>query len=196
MASTISAGTTSGTAIAITGDTTGNLAFTTQAGTNTITVPNSTGTILTTGSPQSGGVIQVVTATYSTQATTTNTATMQDTGLTATITPKFATSKVLVLAMNNVASTNSAGTYTSSYFQTVRGASTVLAYTRFQIGNSLTPATNAITVGNITHTYLDSPATTSATTYKMQMISNETTITTTSAINGNIATITLLEIAA
>jgi hypothetical protein len=48
MASTISAGTTSGTAIAIAGDTTGNLAFTTQAGANTITVPNSTGTILTT----------------------------------------------------------------------------------------------------------------------------------------------------
>jgi len=51
MASTISAGTTSGTAIAIAGDTTGNLAFQTQAGTNTITVPNSTGTLLT-GSTQ------------------------------------------------------------------------------------------------------------------------------------------------
>ena len=50
MASTISAGTTSGTAIAIAGDTTGNLAFTTQAGTYTITVPNNTGTVVTTGS--------------------------------------------------------------------------------------------------------------------------------------------------
>jgi hypothetical protein len=45
MASTISAGTSAGTAIAISGDTTGNLAFTTQAGANTITVPNSTGTV-------------------------------------------------------------------------------------------------------------------------------------------------------
>jgi len=49
MASTISAGTTSGTAIAIAGDTTGNLAFTTQAGTNTITVPNTTGTMMVNG---------------------------------------------------------------------------------------------------------------------------------------------------
>jgi hypothetical protein len=52
MASTISAGTTSGTAIAIAGDTTGNLAFTTQAGANTITVPNSTGTITLNNSAQ------------------------------------------------------------------------------------------------------------------------------------------------
>ena len=45
MASIISAGTSAGTAIAISGDTTGNLAFTTQAGANTITVPNGTGTL-------------------------------------------------------------------------------------------------------------------------------------------------------
>jgi hypothetical protein len=49
MASTISAGTTSGTAIAIAGDTTGNLAFTTQAGTYTQTVPNATGTVMVSG---------------------------------------------------------------------------------------------------------------------------------------------------
>jgi hypothetical protein len=45
MASTISAGTTSATALNLTGDTTGNLAFQTGAGANTITVPNSTGTV-------------------------------------------------------------------------------------------------------------------------------------------------------
>jgi hypothetical protein len=54
MASTISAGTSAGTAIAIAGDTSGNLAFQTQAGANTITVPNSTGTVaLTSGLPAS-----------------------------------------------------------------------------------------------------------------------------------------------
>lgn len=45
MASIISAGTTSGTALNFTGDTSGNLAFQTAAGANTITVPNSTGTV-------------------------------------------------------------------------------------------------------------------------------------------------------
>jgi len=49
MASTISAGTTSGTAINISGDTSGNLQFQTQAGTNTITVPNATGTMMVSG---------------------------------------------------------------------------------------------------------------------------------------------------
>jgi hypothetical protein len=49
MASTISAGTTSGTAIVVSGDTTGNLAFQTQAGANTITVPNVTGIIMVSG---------------------------------------------------------------------------------------------------------------------------------------------------
>ena len=143
-----------------------------------------------------GSVLQVVNAQYSTSTTTTNTSTFQDTGLTATITPTSATSKILVLVSNSCASTNSAGVNTVSYFQTVRGASTVIAYTRFQIGNALASGTNAIKVDTVTQTALDSPATTSATTYKMQMISNEATVTTTSCINGNVAQITLLEIAA
>lgn len=55
MASIISAGTTSGTAINISGDTTGNLAFQTGAGANTITVPNTTGTLaLTSQLPVAG----------------------------------------------------------------------------------------------------------------------------------------------
>ena len=49
MASTISAGTSAGTAIAITGDTTGNLAFQTSAGTYTQTMPNATGTVMVSG---------------------------------------------------------------------------------------------------------------------------------------------------
>jgi hypothetical protein len=49
MASTISAGTSAGTAIAITGDTTGNLAFQTSAGTYTQTLPNATGTVMVSG---------------------------------------------------------------------------------------------------------------------------------------------------
>lgn len=49
MASIISAGTTSGTALNLSGDTSGNLAFTTQAGANTITVPNGTGTLAVQG---------------------------------------------------------------------------------------------------------------------------------------------------
>lgn len=49
MASTISAGTTAGTAVAITGDTTGNLSLLTQNGANTITVPNGSGAMAVRG---------------------------------------------------------------------------------------------------------------------------------------------------
>jgi hypothetical protein len=49
MASIISAGTSAGTAIAISGDTSGNLSFQTQAGANTITVPNASGVAMVSG---------------------------------------------------------------------------------------------------------------------------------------------------
>jgi len=49
MASIISAGTTSSTALNLSGDTSGNLSFQTSAGANTITVPNGTGTIAVQG---------------------------------------------------------------------------------------------------------------------------------------------------
>lgn len=49
MASIISAGTSSNTALNLSGDTSGNLAFTTQNGANTITVPNVTGTMMVNG---------------------------------------------------------------------------------------------------------------------------------------------------
>jgi len=67
MASTISAGTSAGTAIAIAGDTSGNLAFTTQAGTYTQTLPNVTGTVMVNGPAFSATKVSA------TQSITTNT---------------------------------------------------------------------------------------------------------------------------
>jgi hypothetical protein len=49
MASIISAGTTISTALNMSGDTSGNLQLQTQAGANTITVPNATGTMMVSG---------------------------------------------------------------------------------------------------------------------------------------------------
>jgi hypothetical protein len=154
-------------------------------GTNGLTFNNAT------TQASAGSVIQVVNATYATQSTTTGTSAV-DTGLTATITPKFSTSKILVLMMNNGRTQNTAGTYSSSYFDMVRG-STLLQEIRFQ--NTTSYSGEITLVSNINMQYLDSPATTSATTYKMQMYSNAVGITTYSCINGNVASITLLEIA-
>jgi hypothetical protein len=70
MASIISAGTSAGTAIAISGDTSGNLSFQTQAGANTITVPNATGTVMVSGN------MPAFSANISTQSVSSDTATL------------------------------------------------------------------------------------------------------------------------
>jgi len=109
-----------------------------------------------------GTVIQTVTVNYSTTTTATNTTI--DTGLAATITPRFSTSKVLVIVnqagmhKNNV---NSGGGISLSL---LRGASLLISF-GYAIGYGL--ATNFFP-GNAGCSYLDSPATTSATTYKTQ----------------------------
>lgn len=190
MASIISAGTTSGTAINISGDTTGNLAFTTQAGANTITVPNVTGTMLTSGSPQSGGVIQVVQATYATQTTTTSTSYVT-TGLSASITPKFATSKILVTVSNTVRAASGGDCNWTVFRGTVAG--TNLAGAGYFVYGTATGGSTTV-VSGISINYLDSPATTSATTYTLGFKSSGVSVNSQHA--DATATITLLEIAA
>jgi hypothetical protein len=155
--------------VIISGDTSGSitLAAPAVAGTNTITLPASTGTMLTTGSPQSGGVIQVVNATYATQ-TSNSTTTYADTGLTASITPKFATSTILVL-VNHTQSQKSAGNSDNGLtLNLCRNGSNIIDFT-----DSLGYTNSALlNVFNCSFIYKDSPATTSATTYKTQFKNN------------------------
>ena len=101
-------------------------------------------------------ILQVVQGTSTTLATTTS-ATFADTTITATITPQSATSKVLVLVSQNAFS-NTAGT--GGTFRIVRGSTTIWAAADICYG---TASGNIDTWSPI---YLDSPATTSATTYK------------------------------
>ena len=114
-------------------------------------------------SPQTGSVLQVVNATYSTQQGTT-TSTFTDTGLTATITPKFTTSKILVLVSQNGAYKTNGNLGQAVQIRLVRGSTTI---NTFSIGLAYTGTTIENTASAST-CYLDSPATTSATTYKTQ----------------------------
>ena len=87
--------------ITLTGATSGSTTLAPTDGANaTLTLPTGTGTVVTTANPISGSVIQVVQGTYSTE-TSYSTSTLTDSGLTATITPKFATSKILVMVHQN-----------------------------------------------------------------------------------------------
>jgi hypothetical protein len=157
----------------------------------TLTLPDNTGTILTsattTGFP-AGSVIQVVTSTSTTPTTTTSTS-FVDAGLSVSITPSSASNKVFVLVYPGTSSVDTDNNAIS--FQILRGA-TNIAYTSnhlFFSGTSITRrAAFMVSV-------LDSPNTTSSTTYKLQFLSRlgNTVATNTS---GDTASITLMEIAA
>ena len=133
-------------------------------------------------------VLQVVADSNSTQ-TFTNGSNYVNTGLTATITPQFSTSKILVLvSQNGLLKVND----TSMGLRLVRGA-TVIS----QIGVSLM-RTDSAAVGatSASTSYLDSPATTSATTYFTQFNSKNNIAETLVQYESAMSTIVLLEISA
>ena len=150
--------------------------------------------------PAGGGgkVLQVVQATTTTNATNT-TSTMADTNLTATITPTLNTSKVLVLTNQNMRGFTTTVAYYNFGYQILRGATVVYdmgsaGFGTFAWSSSYSGTSNDNRMYVSGH-YLDSPATTSATTYKTQMNSN-TTGTISAQPNSIISSIILMEIGA
>lgn len=129
---------------------------------------SSTSTGLKWGTAASGKVLQVVSATYATATTTSTQSTDTDTGLSASITPSSATSKVLVLVTQQGNVTRS-GTNLSAAWKLLRDSTVVYTNDRMLVfvmsGNSDSKTLAAA----CSIAYLDSPSTTSATTYKTQM---------------------------
>ena len=109
-----------------------------------------------------GCVLQVVSANRSGEQSTTSTS-FVDTALTVSITPKYATSKVFVLY------TGSAGNNGAqeSYLTLVRN-STNLGNGNAGLMRLWFQGSGSYHFGGFSMSYLDSPATTSATTYKVQ----------------------------
>jgi hypothetical protein len=137
-------------------------------------------------------VLQVVSANYSTQATNTTT-TYADTGLTATITPSATSSKILVLV--NQAGIVKGGASVSSCcnVRLLRGATEI---SFFVSGAGFTGTASTNFVGNSSTMYLDSPATTSATTYKTQFANQAASDGVTVQVGSSMSNIVLLEISA
>ena len=148
--------------------------------------------------PAGGGkVLQVVNATTST-ATTIATTSYTDTTLTATITPTSATSKILVLVTQVAKMSRASSGFQTLDMQLLRGASVIYLpdqETIFFEGGSVTNI-DIRTLVNM-H-YYDSPATTSAITYKTQGRIGATgdSGSSTYQSNSRVSSITLLEIGA
>jgi hypothetical protein len=117
-----------------------------------LTADSAEATGLKWATPAGGGkILQVVTATYSTSTTTTSTS-YSDTGLTVTITPSSSSSKIMVFSTASA----KGGTGDGLYARAVRGG------TDLQFANVGDRAASCVFM------WLDSPSTTSATTYKTQ----------------------------
>ena len=149
-------------------------------------------------------VLQVVSTTKTDTYSAVNNGTWGDvTGLSVTITPKFNTSKILVIA--NVMGGGQSGV-TLGYLQLVRDSTAICigdaSGTKIRASAyPLSPPSNeGIVPVNIT--FLDSPATTSATTYKIQIRGQSNAVSVNRTFSDNAdsqarvaSTITVMEIA-
>ena len=111
-----------------------------------------------------GKVLQVVTANYGT-AVINSTGTYADTGLTATITPATTGSRILVMVTH--ADSYRTGSTSGLVLNIKRGATEI--WNNGTSGDETNYATADTVVFTTSFSYLDSPATTSATTYKTQL---------------------------
>lgn len=195
----LTGGVTSGTAdlkLAVT--TNGDLLYGTGSGTVARLGIGSAAQVLTVASgvpswatPAGGGgkVLQVITATTSTEVNN-STTTQTDSGLSLSITPSSASSKVLVMVYTPIGK-SSGNANNGLYLRIMRGSTEILLtnvvlYTGTTLTNFATFATHIV----------DSPSTTSATTYKLQFANYNSGAAVTVQQNGAIGTIIAMEIGA
>jgi hypothetical protein len=161
------------------GTTLGDIVYSSAtANTNTRLGIGSTGNVLTVAggvpswaAPSAGKLIQVVFASYATEVGSSS-STYADTGLTASITPTSATSKVLVFVTQQGVSKSAASSATGVKIQLLRGSTSIL---KMGDANANTNSLLLANIGSVSGSYLDSPATTSSTTYKTQFASTNAT---------------------
>ena len=155
---------------------------------NNLSLSGNTATVMDTG--RAGGIVQVVQSTYST-TTSNSTTTQEDTGLSATITPTSSSNKILIFAnQNGLSKSSNQGLDLRLY----RGTTVILNSILQNAGYDTT--SNRLDFGSATGVYLDSPATTSATTYKTQFSKFSGTGSVTVQQGTSISTMTLLEVVA
>lgn len=179
--------------VAIVGNPSGTGVFTIQSPNTstdrTLTLPDSTGTIDTLG--RAGNVLQVVNASTTTQVSTSSNS-LTDTTLTASITPTSSSSKILVL-VNQAGCLKTGAANTRGNLQLFRNSTSLIT---FESGFGWNNGTADTESGACSTCYLDSPATTSSTTYKTQFSNVGATGSIVVQWVSSASTITLMEIAA
>jgi hypothetical protein len=164
-----------------------------------LTAPGTTGNVLTSNgtawtsvAPSGGKILQVVSTTKSDVFTTTSQSYVDVTGLAATITPSSVSSKILLIANISYSANNGR----DGNFQILRNSTVIPT----GVTGSVLNGVYSFSMFSLAQSFLDSPATTSATTYKIQVyVSAETIFVNRRALDTTFtgqSTITLMEIAA
>jgi hypothetical protein len=158
--------------------TTGDIIYASSANTPARLAIGSTGQalVVASGIPSWGSVTttprigQTIQATTTTSTVTTGTTYVDATNITASITPTLATSKVLVtIQFMCYIDQSSNGNLPGILAQIVRGSTAIYTdYGLFYTVQGVSSMTGAVMFAPFSFSYVDSPATTSATTYKLQ----------------------------
>ena len=141
----------------------------TVSGSGTIALTNQLSG-MTSASMPAGSVIQVTQGMTNTQVNTTST-THVDTGLSASITPTSTSSTILVTVTQLIETSNAARS-AGADIKLLRGSTLILddgngaGYGAFYRDINISGITNIDTGAVVAFSYIDSPSTTSATTYK------------------------------
>lgn len=137
-----------------------------------------------------GHVIQIVTG-YTATGVTNSSTTQVDTGLSATITPKSANSKILVVVNQSVWKSSGAAENQFNLFL-YRDSTQITT-----LGLNILATGSAVAqTGIASNSWLDSPATTSAVTYKTKFSNYVASSSVVAQQYSNLSFITLMEIAA
>jgi len=139
-----------------------------------------------------GKVLQVVAATTSTQVSS-STTTYADTGLSVSITPTSSSSKVLVMVTQNGLQRSSNSSNNAIFLKLLRGGTDIAQM--FDTG-LYTDTALLLTGFSGSLTFLDSPATTSSTTYKTQFANRIVGAEVRTQANSVLSSIVVLEIGA
>jgi hypothetical protein len=173
--------------LVLSGDTSGSVTLDAPAvsGTTTLTLPTTSGTVITTGNIPTGSVLQVLQTSKTDTFSSTSASWVDVTGLSVTITPSSSSNMILVTGVMIVGQdlNNLWGA------RLLRNGTLINAGDASgSIGRGLINAssTGVHSENPVPFTYLDSPATTSACTYKLQVYSEANLAVLVNRTSGNL----------
>lgn len=176
------------------------------AGTTVLTLPSASGNVITSANINSnlpsGSILQVVNTIKTDSFTTTSTSLVDITGLSVSITPTSSSNKILILVDARGTTSDATANSGDSGIVLIRNSTTIAVSTAGSLKNWM----GQISGRNIGSTavqaaasvsFLDSPATTSSVTYKLQGSAAGGTLFINrdqDGNNGSVSTITVMEI--